>query len=294
MSYYNSEEEFLSVYTKVKLVKGGKPVITKEELTNVRDEFLLSEFSSNYESDPISNFNFSDLQAINERFQNRASKNCNHLKPCFNYKNGKLYPTYAFYDFTETTHGEFLSFFGLERYKHLIPTEPIKCNNQNQEQLKPYLPNAKKVADYITETFAQKYIDKEVELRRWPIHMQDTTSIFTKDLGKALELPGTKANFQKFNHYAQNAIAVLLKEGQGNLMLSDCEYGNLEFNNLKRILSVAPVLENLCTSSFYKKGHSKFNIAIKDGQIKCNERTLVDYDPYGDFSDEYSVDEKQL
>ena len=33
---------------------------------------------------------------------------------------------------------------------------------------------------------------------------------------------------------------------------------------------------------------------IKDGQIKCNERTLVDYDPYGDFSDEYTVHEKQL
>ncbi|MBQ7973354.1 MAG: hypothetical protein IJ295_00110 [Clostridia bacterium] len=124
--------------------------------------------------------------------------------------------------------------------------------------------------------------------------MQDTTSIFTKDLAKALELPGTKANFQKFNRYAQNAIAVLLKEGQGNLVLSEREYGNLEFNNLKRILCIAPVLENLCTSSYYGKGQSEFNIMIKDGQIKFNERTLVDYDPYGDFSDEYTVHEKQL
>lgn len=292
MSCYDCEEEFLSVYTKMKLVKGGNPVINREELEAVRDEF--SGFCSRNSAESIRKLDFTDLQAINEKFQEKASRNRSWLKPCFEYKNNQLYPTYQFYDFTDTTYGEFMSFFAHEQYKHLLPAAPIKCNHQDKEQLKPYLYSAKKVADYLTETFAQKYIDKEVELRRWPIHMQDTTSIFTKDLGKALELPGTKANFQKFNRYAQNAIAVLLKEGQGNLVLSEHEYGNLEFNNLKRILCVAPVLENLCTSSYYAKGQSKFNIMIKDGQIKCNERTLVDYDPYGDFSDEYTVHEKQL
>lgn len=292
MGCYDCEEEFLSVYTKVKLVNGGKPVISREELETVRNEF--SEWCLGSSAESVRKLDFTDLQAINEKFQARASRNRSWLKPCFEFKNNQLYPTYQFYDFTDTTYGEFLSFFAYEQHKHLVSAAPIKCNNQDQEQLKPYLSTAKKVADYLTETFAQRYIEKEVKLRRWPIHLQDTKSIFTKDLGKALELPGTKANFQKFNRYAQNALATLLKDGQGNLVLSDHEHGNLEFNNLKRILCVSPILENLCTSSFYEKGQSKFNLVIKDGQIKCNERTLVDYDPYGDFSDEYTVDEKQL
>ena len=32
MSYYNSEEEFLLVYMSTKLIKGGKPEVSKEEL----------------------------------------------------------------------------------------------------------------------------------------------------------------------------------------------------------------------------------------------------------------------
>ena len=35
MSYCHSEEEFLSVYTSAKLIRGGEPVVSKEELENV-------------------------------------------------------------------------------------------------------------------------------------------------------------------------------------------------------------------------------------------------------------------
>ena len=100
MSCYDCEEEFLSVYTKMKLVKGGKPVINREELEAVRDEF--SRFCS-HSAELIRKLDFTDLQAINEKFQKKASRNRSWLKPCFEYKNNQLYPTYQFYDFTDTT-----------------------------------------------------------------------------------------------------------------------------------------------------------------------------------------------
>ena len=116
--------------------------------------------------------------------------------------------------------------------------------------------------------------------------------IFKKDLGTALELPGTKECFRQFNKHAQTAIATLLTEGKGNLIISDKKYGDLKYNNLKRILNDMPVFERMCTSS-YVKGQSKFDIKIHDGMIKCNETTLVMEDPY-DGDDYYSHEEKSL
>ena len=80
MSYYNSEEDFLSVYTAAKLIRGGKPVISKEELESVREGFLRSVYCSDNLIKPLTNLNFDDLQSINERFQQKASKNRSWLK----------------------------------------------------------------------------------------------------------------------------------------------------------------------------------------------------------------------
>lgn len=289
MSYYHSEEEFLSVYTSAKLIRGGEPVISKEELENVRDGFLRSVFCSDNLIQPLTNLKFDDLQSINERFQQKASKNRSWLKPGFVYDEGKLYPTYDFFDFTETKHGEFLSFLFDERYKNYIPLDAVGKDIANYNS--SYIPTAKKVADYMTKHFAEHYIEKEADAGKWPLRMRDVSYIFNKDLGAILELEGTKECFKQFRKHALTAIAVLLTEGNGNLILSDKEYGNLKYNNLKRILNGAPRFERMC-SAFWIKGQSKFDIGIQDDIIKCNETTLVREKPYN--GDDYSHEEKSL
>ena len=290
MSYCHSEEEFLSAYTSAKLIRGGKPVVSKEELEAVRDKFLLSVYCSDNLIKPLKNLKFDDLQNINERFQQKASKNRSWLKPGFVYYEGKLYPTYDFFDFTQTTYGEFLSFLSDERYKNFIPLDAVGKDVANYHSL--YIPTAKKVANYITKHFAKHYIEIEAKAGRWPLHMRDVSYIFNKDLGAILELEGTKECFKQFRKHALTAIAVLLTEGNGNLILSDKKYGDLKYNNLKRILNGAPIFERMCSASWIK-GQSKFDISIQDDIIKCNETTLVMEDPYDD-DDYYSHEEKSL
>ena len=69
MSYCHSEEEFLSAYTSAKLIMGGKPVITKDELNAVRYDFMISVYSTDNLTRQLENLKFDDLQSINERFQ---------------------------------------------------------------------------------------------------------------------------------------------------------------------------------------------------------------------------------
>jgi len=290
MSYCHSEEEFLSAYTSAKLIRGGKPVVSKEELEAVRDKFLLSVYCSDNLIKPLTNLNFDDLQSINERFQQKASKNRSWLKPCFEYKDGKLYPTYDFFDFTQTTYGEFLSFLFDDRYKDVIPLDLVDGDIANADI--KYLPNAKKVADYLTKHFAKQYIEKEAKAGKWPLHMRDISNIFKKDLGAILELEGTKEYFRQFHKHAQTSIAILLTKENGNLIISDKKYGDLKYNNLKRILNATPIFERMCSASWIK-GQSKFDIKIQDDIIKCNETTLVMEDPYDD-DDYYSHEEKSL
>lgn len=290
MSYCRSEEEFLSVYTSAKLIRGGEPVISKEELENVRDVFLHSVFCSYNLVKPLTNLKFDDLQSVNERFQQKASKNRSWSKPGFVHYEGKLYPTYDFFDFTETTNGEFLSFLVDERYKNIIPLDAVGNDVANYNS--SYIPTAKKVADYMTKHFAEHYIEKEAKAGKWPLHMRDVSYIFNNDLGAILELEGTKECFEQFREHAQTAISVLLTEGNGNLILSDKKYGDLKYNNLKRILNGAPIFERMCGESWIK-GQSKFDISIQDDIIKCNETTLVMEDPYDD-DDYYSHEEKSL
>lgn len=288
MSYCDSEEEFLSVYTATKLKRGGKPTISKEELESVRDCFLHSVYCSDNLIKPLASLKFDDLQNINERFQQKASKNRSLLKPCFEYKDEELYPTYAFFDFTLTTSGEFVSFLSCDR--DVIPLDFIDDNIKNSDV--KYLPTAKKVADYLTKHFAKKYIEIEADAGKWPLHMRDISNIFKKDLGSILKLKGTKEYFRQFHNQAQTALAILLTEGNGNLTISDKEYGDLKYNNLKRILNATPKFERMC-SAFWIKGQSKFDIKIQDDVIKCNETTLVREDPY-DGDDYYLQEEKSL
>ena len=292
MSYCNCEEEFLSVYTATKLIRGGKPEISSEELEAVRNEFMLSVYCNDSLIKPLANLNFSDLESINEKFQQKASKHRSWLKPCFTYENGKLYPTYTFSDYTQTTNGEFIGFLADGRFNNSILTDPIDSNIFNADI--KHLPTAQTIADYFTQVFAKKYINMEIDNRKWPIHMDDISNIFDKDLGKILELQGTKEYFDNFNKQVLGSVANLLTENNGNLILSDKKAGDLKFNNFRRIIAPIRLLDRLyCTSHNDIVGETHFDISIENNNIKCYEQTLVDYDKFEDDY-VYNNEEKDL
>lgn len=149
-------------------------------------------------------------------------------------------------------------------------------------------------AKYLTEYFAKKYIDSEVAEGRWPRHLTDLSFIFEKDLGKILQLKGTKEFFADFYNHLYFAIATLTDKYHGHLKLTDQKAGDLAFNNLKRMLSGYPTFERMITSGYLDKGSNKpkkFALEIKGGIVKVNENVLIDHDPYGEWSDTYKKTE---
>ena len=102
--YYDGKEEFLSIYTERKLLFGGEPVITAQELQKALQAFGNHRLFRNdlaYIA-KMKNFRFDNLKSIGRSFQKKASYSRSWLKPCFIYKDEKLYPTYDFYNFVQT------------------------------------------------------------------------------------------------------------------------------------------------------------------------------------------------
>ena len=158
MGYSGSEEEFLGAYLAYKLMYGGKAEITKNELKSVLNKFVNSIYYMGNLSH-IKNFNFDNLQTLSEKYYQKAKVNCSWRKPCFAYKEGKLYPTYDFYDISQTTYGEFLAFLHDERYK-TFTKHYVNAENLNID--KKYIMQGKIVAKFLTKVYAQKYIEKEM------------------------------------------------------------------------------------------------------------------------------------
>lgn len=290
MSYYNTEEDFLAVYTSCKLKQGGLPVITAEELEEVREKFIRSVYSSDNINSYLQNLNFNNLEEINDKFYKKSSKNRSWQKEGFILSGDKLYVTYDFFDYTDTYYGEFYNFLHSNRYKVI---KKVGFNSASSSPTVENIEDAKKIAMHLTNVFMQRYILKEIESGRWPVHMKTTESISKKDLGKVLELKGTKAYFTNFYNSIVQDLAGILSETGGNIAFSDKKAGNLKYNNLKRLLSKCPMFFEFVKDG-YNEGESKFDIEVKNGKIKCTQTTLTSTDPYDDFSDAYKTEEVEI
>ena len=288
-NFYNSEEDFLAIYTTEKLESGGEPIVTREELLKVIEEFSKSWFYHNNFS-PILNFIFEDMERLAKKFQEKADKN-RRIGPCFVANNDFLLPTYSFYNYTYENNSRLSAFLIGKFQKDFKDTKILYSTEHNNETTKKM---ARLGAKYLTEYFAKKYIDSEVAEGRWPRHLTDLSFIFEKDLGKILQLKGTKEFFADFYNHLYFAIVTLTDKYDGHLILTDQKAGDLAFNNLKRMLSGYPTFEHMITSGYLDKGSNKpkkFTLEIKGGIVKVNENVLIDHDPYGEWSDTYKKTE---
>lgn len=287
MYYYNSAEEFLSVYMGYKLKIGGKPFVTSEELKLAVEKFSQSIYCFESTAEKIKKFNFDNLEELNENFQKKASVNRSWLKPCFEYIDGKLIPTYNFFDYTGTNYGEFLGFLSNHLKASSLDETEISTIDENDVNLK----NSKLIAEFLTKVFAKRYISYEIEQGRWPNHLTDVSYLLDKDLSKHLELKCNKRYFAKFYNYISFQIYEMLVRNDGKLMLSDKVDGTLKHNNFKRIVLPFKEIENLCSAYYDNVGKSKFDILVENGTIKCDISKLVDSDPYEEFSDVFETEE---
>ena len=287
MKYYKSAEDFLSVYMGYKLKEGGDPFVTSEELKFVVKELLNSSYCYESIEESIKNFDFDNLEELNAKFQSKASMNRDWLKHCFEYKDNKLIATHNFFDYTDTTYGQILSFLSKYVKPSILKNDNIKLIDKEDINVK----NAKVVARYLTEIFAQKYINKEVKYGRWPTHLAKPYYLLEKNLSKYLELKCDKNYFSRFYKYISAQIYNMLVNNEGKLVLSDKLSATLKYNNLKRLILPFNEMVQLCSSYYDKVGDNKFDIVIEDGVIKCNETKLVYDDPFEAYSDEYESEE---
>lgn len=286
-NWFESEAAFLSKYTAKKLESGGNPIISVEELQSTIKGFESSYLFNDFYKD-IKNFKFDDLEKLTADFQKKASENIPWLQPCFVIKEGKLLPTYNFFDFAESEGGLAIYLNSLNFGKASFDAKDAVGVDEKTKKV------AGAVATYLKEVYAKKYIEQQVNFQFWPIHLQDLSNIFDKDLGKILELEGTKQFFNGFSEKAYQALAALLRQNKGNLLMQSNVEGNLAFNNLKRVIdNYAPKLSgvDVTTSQFDK---DTFNIEIRDGQAMVNENKLEFSDPYGEWSSQYSQNSIKL
>lgn len=276
---HDDEVSFLSCFVAAKLQSGGEPWVSSEELRQAYNDFKKSWRAGNH----IKHFNFDDLETLGQEFQKRASQDSPSLeqKPYFEYKDGRLYVTYAFHDIVKDDLGAFKNFFCEYEFKPSINKVDIETCDKKTKSV------AKATALYITKFLATSYINHQVEEKNWPKRLKDLSYIFTKDLGKTLELQGTKKYFVGFFGNTYENLLSLLKEQNGELVLSSIRGENLEFNNLARVISGYPKLDgpqDVTTNETERN----FRIRINDGHAVATESKLEFSDPYGEWSDEYS------
>lgn len=287
MYWYEGEEAFLSVYMAEKLANGGEPFVTSQELQRALADFKSSwRYREQYDK-YTNNFDFEDLEALADKFQTAARESRSWLNPCFVCQNGRLYATYSFYDFVNKYQAELKNFFmGYEFPKTSRPHDKLVGVSEENKKL------ARLAALYITKAFATKYIAKEVEDGRWPKHLDEISYIFSKDLGRVLELPGTKDYFVKFYGTTYENLAEMIQQNNGKLSLSSTRGGDLEFNNFARATGGIHLDCVWPSTSEYDK--DTYRISIKDGEVVANATRLEFSDPYGEWSDTYSTTATKL
>ena len=279
MSFYNSEEEFLSIYTAFKLINGGAPVVSNEELISVRDRFLHTFYCPSSIVEDLKLLSFDNLQQINERFQQRVTSIRPKNMPCFVLKNDKLFPTYNFFDFTQTKNNPLTSFLLDERFMSFQDSVQLDSIIAN----KSYLISSRKVANFITDFFAKIYLDKEISNGKYPNAVKYNYNFFEEYIDNNLELKETKAFFEKFYNYVFVSVATLLSNNNGNLILSNNRFGNLKYNNMKRILNKFPLFERMYTT-YPDNRENKFDIIIKNGVIQSQIQPLFSECSYDNIS----------
>ena len=135
---------------------------------------------------------------------------------------------------------------------------------------------ADKIAKFMTNHYAKKYIEMEISDGNWPASKKEVSNIFDKDLGKALDLKGTKAYFDEFNSTLKKRLAVLISQNNGNLELCDIVEEKSKYSNVEKLLNGYQDIEILNKSFFRGPYPEKFEITIKNYDVNI-KNTYADY-----------------
>ncbi len=262
--------EFLSQYTAHKLRNGGEPAITARELQYAA-ESLVNSIYGRQRTVTARNLVFDDLPLLAAEWQNRAD--ALHHDPAlgFVYRGDRLLPTYAFHDWHTKPNQTLAHFFD---HAPLIVMNTASTTRRPVDTTTHVL--ATVAANYLTNYFAQKYIDHERQLGHWPSHLTDLHYLYQENLAKTLQLPGDKKYFRNFRTAATNALTqLILASPDGEVRLTDQVSGTLAYNNLRRLTLAYPLLDELATSDLSAANRQKCQLFIQPNAINVTEQTLL-------------------
>ena len=262
MYYFHNEQAFLSVYTRQKLMSGYLPVITKAELKSAAQKVYCKNCKA---------FKFDNLMLLSEKFEETSKIVGFNKGKAFAVTNEALHPTYQFVDFT-TKYDEKI-YFGEYKNIEKIPALNIaQCNEQSKQV-------AALATEFIVDSVAQKYIEKEIDDGKWPCQMSKTSYIFKDDLGRVLNLGGTKKCFADFYIHTYRMIACMTMANNGKLEISSNKGGTLAYNNFKRVIAPFPLFDESSTELFVQNRQKGFHVKIDGENVTADGKILVKLAP---------------
>ncbi|MDD4706481.1 MAG: hypothetical protein PHS24_04665 [Bacilli bacterium] len=212
------------------------------------------------------------------------------------FENGILYATYGLQGkriMEWNTFGDIKIFINSYVSKQVegitLDTDNFDLSSITKEQLR----KSKQIAAYIVNDLMERYLEAQVESKRWPKQCRDVAEfIFDKDLGSIINVEGTKSNFLDLYKNAVCIIANLYKT-HDTFEISNNEYNCLAYNNFLRIVRPFPFIRNekYCSD---KLGNKEIIIKVQGDDINLRETQCIFSDPYGDWSDEFKTENKKL
>ncbi len=263
MYYFHNEQAFLSVYTRQKLMSGHLPVITKAELKSAAQKVYCKNCKA---------FKFDNLTLLSEKFEDTSKIVGFNKGKAFTITKESLHPTYQFVDFT-TKYDERIYFGSDDNNVDKIPGATIaQCDEQSKNV-------AALATEYIVDRVAQKYIAKEIDNGHWSCQMSKTSYIFKDDLGRTLNLGGTKKCFADFYIHTYRMIACMTMASNGKLEISSNKGGTLAYNNFKRVVAPFPLFDESSTELFVQNRQKGFHVKIDGENVTADGKTLVKLAP---------------
>ncbi len=202
------------------------------------------------------------------------------------YKDNKLFLTYNWsqptklYDLTDIPN---MVLFFMDRYitekinnegrKIKVPNffEPSLGHNEiNSDLSLKEKEIVTRVSAFLLREFMNKYIEYEISIGRWPKQCTDIHEfIFIKDLGKQINLEGTKERFATVYKNSLRVITDLLEENH-TISISNDKFNIGAYNNFLKIIE--PFSELVVYKyNIADRDSCNLNIVIEDGEVNIHQ-----------------------
>lgn len=284
---------------KRKTIYGLEPSIDAAEIEAIKKDIILraGQFDNNYYETDLINFSEISNRILEEDKFNQVRIEDNKI--IFNYNWGQKTKDYELCDIPNMII-YFINQYIVEKTKEQKKLSPIpKCFEQSLEGSnitltdKPSIRERKKelatrISAFLLGELMNRYIEYNISIGRWPAQCTNIHEfIFEKDLGKQINLPGTKEKFVEVYNNCMEVITELM-DSNTTFSISNDPFMIGPYGNFLKIINPFPELLIYKYSSSDRTS-STLDITVKklDVDIKQNHNKDI-------FAKEYYKFQKEL